>query len=236
MTILYVYGIVDTATFDAGLIGHEGAAVFPIAYGNLAAAASTSVGAIAPLPENIWKHEQVLEALMRQHAVLPFRFGTFAQDDTRLCNQLRRRRAVLLTDLDRVRGKVEFALRIGNIAAPPASGLPPTGNVATPFASGADYLRARTALVHNRTASESAARTVEHTLRQQLDSFATEATWDVVSNGPASLTASYLVGRDAGTAFVEAVTQVRARHPALDVGCTGPWAPYSFVTATGAED
>lgn len=236
MTMLYVYGIVDSPHFSGDLIGHEGAAVIPVADGNLSAATSMLAGMLALRPENIWKHEQVLEALMRQHAVLPLRFGTLAGDGAVLCEELRRRRPVLLADFDRVRGKVEFALRVTNIAAQPTLDLPMIDNDAASLTPGAHYLRAKAAVAQARDTRGSAARAVEHMLRQKLDPLSAGATWDVATDGPARLTASYLVGRNAGVAFVEAVARIRAHHPALDVGCTGPWAPYSFVTAGGVED
>src|SRR6516164_4699147 len=61
------------------------------------------------------------------------------------------------------------------------------------------------------------------------------AVWGFATTRSATLIASYLVERNEVPAFVAAVADVRGRHPALDVSCTGPWAPYSFVTARSPE-
>jgi hypothetical protein len=44
--------------------------------------------------------------------------------------------------------------------------------------------------------------------------------------------AGYLVARGEVGGFSVAVERLLESHPALDVLCTGPWAPYSFAAAT----
>jgi hypothetical protein len=44
--------------------------------------------------------------------------------------------------------------------------------------------------------------------------------------------AGYLVARDDVDAFSSVVRRLLESHPAVDVLCTGPWAPYSFAAAT----
>ncbi len=238
---LYVYGIVDSPSFEAALSGHDGADVFSIASGDLAAAASELSHDIAPAPLNVWRHEQVLEALMQQHAVLPLRFGTLVADRDTLCDELRRMHPALTRDLGRVRGKVEFALRVSNIGnidadGPLALDCRPKGDDAQPLRPGTGYLRARAELLRERTIREDAARRVERMLRLHLDPSADEAVWRIdAAARSATLIASCLVGRDHISRFVGAIDDVRDRHPRLKVTCTGPWAPYSFVTVRPAE-
>ena len=196
MTMLYVYGIVDSPGFDGtALNGHDGASVFPVPYGNCAAVASNlSCREVAPEPRSVWLHEQVLQALMRQHAVVPIRFGTIVTD-------------------------------AGVLRSESAQALPP----------GTRYLRARAERLRETIAGENAAGRLERRLRRHLDRSADSAVWEPATMRSATLAASYLVERDAVPAFIDAIAAARARHPALHVSCTGPWAPYSFVTARVPE-
>jgi hypothetical protein len=231
--MFYVYGIVDAPRFDAKLRGHQGAEVMPITCGDIAAAVSALGHEIAPEPRAVWRHEQVLQSLMRRHAVLPLRFGTLAGDRETLRRVIARLQPVLSRDFDRLRGNVEFAVRVKDIGemSRPACDDEDKG----PFAPGTGYLRAKAALLRARGAREAAARSVEHELRRHLDPHAVETAWEIVQGGDVALTASYLVGRDDIAPFFDALDQVRRRHPQLHVSCTGPWAPYSFVASNATE-
>jgi hypothetical protein len=143
----------------------------------------------------------------------------------------------LASDLQRLRGKVEFALRITNIHAecPHTGDAERKSDAAQALTPGTRYLRARAERWRERIASEDAAGRIERALRQHLDPAAENAVWGFATTRSATLIASYLVERNEVSAFVAAVADVRGRHPALDVSCTGPWAPYSFVTARSPE-
>jgi hypothetical protein len=236
--MLYVYGIVDSASL-AGTPpkGHDGASVFAVPCGDCAAAASNLLGGtIAPRPRSVCLHEHVLHALMRRHAVLPLRFATIAPDASTLRNRLGPMHGALVADLRRLRGKVEFALRITNIRAdgPRPGHAAGESAAARTLPPGTRYLRARAECWRERIAGEDAARCTERVLRRHLDPAAENAVWGLATRS-ASLVASYLVERNEVPSFLATVADVRARHPTLDVSCTGPWAPYSFVTARATE-
>jgi hypothetical protein len=239
MTMLYVYGLVDTPSLDGTpLKGHDGASVFAVRCGECAAATSyLSRHTIAPRPRSVWLHERVLDALMRRHAVLPLRFATIVPDVDMLRNRLRPMYHALAGDLQRLRGKVEFALRITNIHAeyPHTGDAERKSGAAQALTPGTRYLRSRAERWRERIASEDAAGRIERALRQHLDPVAENAVWGFATTRSATLIASYLVERNEVSAFVAAVADIRGRHPALDVSCTGPWAPYSFVTARSPE-
>ena len=61
--------------------------------------------------EVLWRHEEVVEALMAERDLLPMRFGTLVEDDEAAVRALEERREELKTSLDRVRGAVELAVR-----------------------------------------------------------------------------------------------------------------------------
>ena len=239
MTMLYVYGIVNSPSFDgAALNGHDGAGVFPVPCGNCAAVASNlSRREIAPEPCSVWLHEQVLQTLMRQHAVVPIRFGTIVADAGELRSTVRLMHGAFAGDLRRLRRKVEFALRITNIRTEgsPVREAERQSNSAQALPPGTRYLRARAERLRERIAGETAAGRLERRLRRHLDRSADSAVWEPATTRSATLAASYLVARDTVPAFIDAIAAARARHPALHVSCTGPWAPYSFVTARVPE-
>ncbi len=100
---------------------------------------------------------------------------------------------------------------------------------------GTRYLRARAERRRHRIAFEDAARGTERALRRHLDPTAESAAWGLAAARSTTLVASYLVPRKDASAFAAAVADVRAHHPALKISCTGPWAPYSFVTVRPPE-
>ena len=69
-------------------------------------------------------------------------------------------------------------------------------------------------------------------LHTPLAQLAAESTRQVLVTPRLLLTAAYLVERDQVTAFQREVGGLSGAYPALRLLCTGPWPPYSFVTAT----
>jgi hypothetical protein len=149
------------------------------------------------------QHGLVVESLLdRADAVLPVRFGERFETEDALATALSPRLEALERRLDHVAGCVEVGVRI----VPRRE--PVDGD------DGAAYMRAR--LIEQRAAEE-----VHRALAAQArDSVQT------------SRDAGYLVARSDVRAFSSTVGRLLESHPALDVLCTGPWAPYSFAAAT----
>jgi hypothetical protein len=156
--------------------------------------------------EVLWRHEEVVEALMEQRDLLPMRFGTLVEDDEAAVRALDERREELKTSLDRVRGAVELAVRA---AADPSSDGAGVG------LSGIEYMRVK---AHRTEAAG--------LLHEPLAFLARE---NVVQPGPELLRAAYLVDREAVESFVGLVRRLQATREDLHILCTGPWPPYSFV-------
>jgi Gas vesicle synthesis protein GvpL/GvpF len=164
----------------------------------------------------LWRHEEVVEALMEDRDLLPVRFGTRVDDETAAARALGERHQELASALDRVRGAVELSLRV--VGERPAS-QPPAGEAS----SGAEYLRARGRSV---AAHEEVVRTIHRPLSKDA-----RASTELPAREPSSelLRAAYLVDRGRTRAFVDHVTCLQAAHPRLRLLCTGPWPPYSFT-------
>ena len=161
-------------------------------------------------PEALWRHEEVVEALMADRDLLPVRYGTRLEDEAAVARALEERREELAAALDRVRGAVELSVRA---AAP---GAPELGD-----AGGSDYLRARAraAAGHDRTAK---------ILHEPLSALA-RASVEGTPHPPELFRAAYLVEHDAVERFTETVAHLQNANQGLSLLCTGPWPPYSFA-------
>jgi hypothetical protein len=158
-----------------------------------------------PEPEELWGHEHVVEQLMADRAVLPMRFGTTQPDEAALRSALMERHEELRGALDRVRGRVELSVRAVGGPVEPA-----------PAATGREWLGARLEAARLADAVHEPLAAVAVAERRR------PATGEV-------LRAAYLVDRAALDRFRAALDGVRRARPELDIVCTGPWPPYSFV-------
>jgi hypothetical protein len=252
--MLYVYGLVDCGGFETiPGDGHEAGDVVCVSCGAFAAAVSVySARTIDATPQNVWRHERILERLMQDHTVLPLRFGTICPDADALRDFLVLSAGGFLENLGRVRGKVELALRIvddnrgadllGDCSRVPSrqpSDIVPNrlsaSNDDEPVGRGAAYLRTLLQHRHGEFVREDSANRLALLLRRQLDVVLD----DVVCTAPVEASAYYriscLVERDQVLAFADALERFRGDYPRFDVTCTGPWPPYSFVAVAGGE-
>ncbi len=245
MTVLYLYAITDRP--EAPMPAEPGLAnVFPtgLPYRDIAAVASPlSTARVSPTEDNLWRHEAIVEALMADRAVLPVRFGTVLAGEAAVQAVLTAHYADFAADLDRVRGRVELGLRVlwedeqmgrgaqehrseGDSPLHPRPSAPPLSG------SGRSYLLGRLEEERRVRAWRRQAETLAAELHTPLAQLAAENTQRVLVTPRLLLTAAYLVERDQVGAFRQEVEGLSAAYPALCLLCTGPWPPYSFVTAT----
>jgi hypothetical protein len=213
--VIYLYAIVPAPPRlpadppagheDAGLVCHETDV--------LAAVCSEHGGSVPGGEDALWRHEQVVEALMESTTVLPMRFGTVLPDATAVLGVLDRERPTYLELLDRVRGGVEVGVRAMPTDVP---------SLDAPAASGQEYLARRL----ERTQRAAAALDAVHAV---LAPFARESRVRHQSGGRMLMSAAYLVEAAEVEAFTAEVARVDLAHPELALLSTGPWPPYSFV-------
>jgi hypothetical protein len=149
------------------------------------------------------RHGLVVESLLEcAESVLPVRFGERFETQEDVAAAIVPRLEALEQQLDHVAGCVEIGVRI--VPRPePDDGV-----------SGAAYMRGR---LREQRAADDLHRTLEARARDSVQT---------------SRDAGYLVARDDVDAFSSVVRRLLESHPAVDVLCTGPWAPYSFAAAT----
>jgi hypothetical protein len=165
--------------------------------------------------ETLWRHEEVVEALMEHRDLLPVRYGTRLDDEAAVARAMEGRRDDFAAALERVRGAVELSVRV--VAA--GGTLDPPGPPET--ASGAEYLRQRAQAEATR---EDAARA----LHGPLAALARESA-QAGPRPPELFRAAYLVEREGVDSFVSEVGRLQGRSLGLAILCTGPWPPYSFA-------
>ena len=232
--MLYVYGIVASRRFEAiPSEGHDGSDVVTIPYGPVAAAVSfLPPSTIAASPQNVLRHERVLKRLMQAHAVLPLRFGATCRSVDALGDVLLCSSDELTRDLERLRGKVEMALRIVD-GLDEQPGRNRESHHAAPAEGtdgpGAAYLRARSQQRHDEMAREDSAKRLAEKLRQDFGSVLNDVHCAASTGSSPGFLVSCLVERDQVAAFAKVLDRFRGEYPHIDVTCTGPWAPYSFV-------
>jgi hypothetical protein len=216
VSALYLYAITDRPGAPLPPVqGLEDAPLQTCEYEDVAAVYSVNGSSEIEASEAaLWQHEAVAEALMRDRAVLPVRFGVAFSGEPALRASLSRRHGQLAEALDRVRGRVEIGLRVR---------WAPAGAVRSTAADGAGraYLQAR--LEERRRGEELA-----DALHRPLAALAADSRHTVLETPRLLLGAAYLVEADQVSAFRAQVDALAAEHPDLGFACTGPWPAYNF--------
>ncbi|NTW02219.1 MAG: GvpL/GvpF family gas vesicle protein [Oscillochloris sp.] len=228
MGSFYVYAIIDQPERDLPRVSGIGdMAIMSLQAGDLMAIMSTIEGHTVPLNrENLLCHERVIEALMREHAVLPARFGTTTAYAERLQQNLLTHNANYRANLDRVRGRVEIALRVG---WKPESDQPIARPRITDISSGQSYMQAL--LEQNRRSrhQRATAETLVAQLTARLTVLADAAVEKVLPSPQMLLKAAYLVRHEHVPEIRQRIETLRTAYPALAILATGPWPAYSFI-------
>lgn len=77
------------------------------------AALCAEAGERAVSVEDLWRRQELLEALMEECSLLPVRYGTTVGDESEAERFLAARHEALVQALERVEGAVELAVRVG---------------------------------------------------------------------------------------------------------------------------
>lgn len=171
------------------------------------------------------RHQRVISELAGARTILPARFGTVFLSDESLRDDVEGRQQQLRDSLDRIEGKEEWGVKVY------ARGS--TGSVPVEAASGAEYLRAKAAVLEARARVELDPEIVEFAKELQAIATASAATGRV-SSGQRNLQwqASFLVPA-AGAArkkWESTLKKYAGRWAETrEIELTGPWPPYSFL-------
>jgi len=217
--MLYLYAIIGARATVPDVSGLRGAAVRAVPAGRLTAIVSEhETIEVATDEDDLWAHEQVVEALMDGGAVLPMRLGSVIGDEAAVRAAVGEREAELAETLERIEGAVELGVRA---AIDPASVEPEDRGEEPGHGPGAAYMHARLAREHR-------ADEVVELIHRPLARLSRESARrrhfgdDLVFNG------AYLVDVAAVDRFRAEVEELDAAIGAASIVCTGPWPAYTF--------
>ena len=243
----YVYAIADRPDeplpSQSGL--HDEALAKVICRDVVAVVSAFDGWRLSKAKDELWRHEEVIEALMSDRAVLPMRFGTLLPSRQRVGDLLCEAYGALVKDIERVRGHVEIGMRFltaseGRSEDDPSVAsscrLPPRGT-----RPGSVYLWAKVARDRELQDRRRAKLSLVRAAYERLASHANASRLDDEPDDRQETSAAFLVSRDRIVSFREVVDEVANAHPELALLCTGPWPPYSFVNAgeratSGSDD
>lgn len=212
MTLL-VYAVTRGLSSIRGT-GLGGAPLHRVSIGGLAAVTSELDGPPITTGRMLLQYERAIELLMADHEILPARFGSVFGDESAVRDMLRERSDELLSLLGQVGGAVEFAISAGW----PESDL---GAEAVEAVTGTDYMLDR--LERHRRVSAVA---------EQLDplkAVARSTRHRVLSRATLPISGAYLVDHGRADEFTTLVRRLGDQQRGLELVCSGPWPPYSFV-------
>ncbi len=231
--MLYLYGLVDTAMAPAPRVaGLEGQPVFLIGCDKLAAAVSRlDRGWPAADWANVVLHFEVLQSFMDLGAILPLRFGAAFSNVDRLRSHIDSRRDAYEAQLQKLRGKAEF-----NIAVSPCEEefqeTPPIGAMNEFSGPGTRYLSGMLAAALETRRRQSQAQKIADLITSALGpKFEADAPKPDAAGGKFGVSIAFLVPVQRIACFTTRLSILMAAYPKLSISCTGPWPPFSFVTA-----
>jgi Gas vesicle synthesis protein GvpL/GvpF len=174
-------------------------------------------------------HHRVINAVARQGPAVPMRLATVYRDDGKVGAVLAERGADFRAALERTAEREEWGVKAyaARPAAPAAAG---------PASSGAAYLQRRRQELSERQDSRRAATASAEQIHAALSALAAgtrlhppQSPQLTGNSAPMILNAAYLLDSGQGQQFVEGVSDLAERHPAVRLEVTGPWPPYSFA-------
>jgi len=111
---LYIYGIIDSSNqITESTYGLEGSNIYNIPFCNIGAVVSQISQPIQDVTEGaVLKHEAVVEKLMADFTVLPVRFQTLIEGRDNLLSMMRSYYRDFKNNLERLRDKFEFGIKV----------------------------------------------------------------------------------------------------------------------------
>lgn len=233
----YFYGVIDCSREGAlGITGIDDRAVCCTPWHDIGAAVSefprdrcsANVSAIA-------RHELVIETLMKTHSLLPARFGTILSEAAQVTELLSANYEGFLRDLERLRNKVEFGLKVlwpagelRMLIERNEPGLSPPGNC--PAGPGARYalFKRRESAIELALAHRAEGNVTE--IQRALLQFSSESRCQVLPSEGLMLSGVYLVDRSQCEAFRKVVDALQSKSSKFCFLLAGPWPPHSFMS------
>ncbi len=237
----YVYAITDRPEAALpGQLGLDNAELCQVVWCEICAVVSTHASMhVAATASQAWRHEQVVEALMKTRAVLPARFGNMFASTHSIGSMLQRAYPQFTQDIESVRGHVEIGVRFLAAAEHQSGGAPTlvlSSGIERPgLAPGSAYLQAKLTRERALRCQRKVELEMVREVYTTLAGHATAGRFGVEAANQQGISAAFLVPRDHFEPFRAIVGAIADAHSELALLCTGPWPPYSFVGADAAR-
>lgn len=236
---VYLYAVLSGTggVGELGSIGVEGAEVYCVTAGDLAAAVSrVSRARLRPERKHLLAHQGVLRHLMEKGTVLPAAFGLVARSEEAIRERLLENGALFREQLEHVAGKVEMGLRV-SWSAPDLFDYfvalhPELGAARERLRGRRDIGREELITVGKLFESIREADREAHSARvaAALQERVAELKWNPQRGEREVLNLSCLVPREELGAFEKALEAIAAGFDdSFTFEINGPWAPHSFT-------
>jgi len=181
------------------------------------------------------QHMVVLTALMPHGTVLPARFGVVFQSRGDLNDAIDKMHDTFLGDLQRFRGQIELGLLVTDRRSLPEQPLDIDQDLIIEERAGPGLRYIATKRAENRARLERDRVNAELAAKvcapeSPLAAMTTTQVWHARSaSSLPTISAAFLLARSKVSAFQAALNELRREEPALELLCTGPWPPFSFI-------
>ena len=223
----YLYALARSPGSSPAGIG--GKPVFAAAHRGIRLLASAWADSPAPLraSAHILAHEDVVGAAAAAGPVLPFRFGTIA-NETACLAFVDRHAERIMQRLQAVAGQVEVSLKVLEPAgqAPAQEQAPPTGTI---------YLLRRQRAAHREQERVQRAAELIAAIEATLAPWITERRQRLAPTPHVLAVMTHLIPAAALDPWAKAVSGLRSGFPGLDFLASGPWPPYHFAEVTKGD-
>ena len=237
----YVYCIIEAKeprSFGPMGIGGRGDEVYTVHHKGLAAVVSnTPIVVYDPTRENVFAHEQVNEAVMREFTVLPMAFGALFRTEDDIIELMRGTYDALRDVLAKMEGKVEFGLKVNWDRDRVIAELEEENEEIrhlkeqiTSRTTGSTYFaRMQLGRLVESSLEETGQRYVAD-IHEVLKAVAVASRSNKPIGDRMILNAAFLVDRKQENSFDERVKEISRKYEdLLRFKYSGPWPPYNFV-------
>lgn len=234
MTSYYVYAIQpESIDLPRGIRGFHRNALARLCWRDLAAVVAPHLEGEAPkpTPHRVERHHDVVSRLSELGPVLPVRFGTVFSSCAELNEALKRHAETLHADLERLAGTYEYGITVlwgdylDDSDGSDGEHLMPAPD------NGRSYMYQRLSVYQHEQRLQQIAETIRDAAADALCPWAEDAKMQTMLNDDVPLRGSFLVTSRNSAAFEAAFAGLHDDHKPLRMLLTGPWPPYSFVSA-----
>ncbi|RJX27453.1 MAG: hypothetical protein C4554_04265 [Dethiobacter sp.] len=230
----YLYCLIDKPKIDIiPCTGIKNCKPYFVRWKEIAAVVSEALfQSIELTSETVLSHEAVVEYLMKEHTVLPVRFGTVLNSVDEVKSLLCTYSESIYKNIDKMRDKVELGLKVLLKAFPgddPAREEESIKNFqsATP---GRRYLLEKLKNEERQRDILEKTTIFIDEIYNTLDKYSVESCIRRLTTDRMLLNSSYLVPVEKIEEFKTTVEILKRRYPALSFLYSGPWPAYNFVS------